>query len=69
MKLAQKLLLSLALVGATGIVIYILSSRKSDNKRMLNLVADEGYETAHDVLFPDKNIQGKNLHFGPVIPE
>jgi len=69
MKLAQKLVLSLALVGAAGIVIYILTARKSDNRRMLNLVADEGYETAHDVLFPNRSVQGKNLHFGPVIPE
>ena len=69
MKLAQKVVLSLALVGATGIVIYLLSNRRSDNRRMLNLIADEGYETAQDVLFPDKNIQDKNLHFGPVIPE
>ena len=69
MKLAQKVVLSLALVGATGIVIYLLSNRRSDNRRMLNLIADEGYETAQDVLFPDKNIQDKNLHFGPVIPK
>jgi len=69
MKLEQKLVLSLALVGVVGIALYFLSARKSDNTRMLNLIADEGYETAQDVLFPGKNIQQKNLHFGPVIPD
>jgi len=69
MKPAQKLVLSLALVGVTGILLYILSNRRSDNTRMLNQISDEGYETAQDVLFPGKNIQQKNLHFGPVLPD
>jgi len=67
MKLSQKIALSLAIVAATGIILCI-TGKRSDTKRMLSQIADEGYETANDVLFPGKNIQGKNLKYGPVIP-
>lgn len=66
MKLSQKIALSLAVVTAAGIVVYI--ARRSNTKRMLNQIADEGYETAQDILFPGKKIQAKHLQYGPVIP-
>ena len=67
MKLSQKIMVGLAIAGAAGVLVYIL--RRSDTKRMLNKIAEEGYETAQDVLFPGKNIQDKRLHYGPVIPK
>lgn len=67
MKLSHKILLSLAIGTAAGILIY--ATRNSNTKRMLARVADEGYETAQDILFPGKGIPEKHLHYGPVIPE
>jgi hypothetical protein len=67
MKLSQKIALGFALLAVAGIVAYV-SGRSCHTKRMLNQIADEGYETANDVLFPGKNIQDKHLHYGPVIP-
>jgi hypothetical protein len=65
MKHSQKIAFSLAFVAAAGIVGYLINWSKT--KRMLNRIADEGYETAHDILFPGKIVQAKNLHYGPVI--
>lgn len=36
---------------------------------MLKRVADEGYETAIDVLYPLKRNGVRTLHYGPVIPD
>ena len=70
MKLSQKIALSLAIVAAAGAILYIAGRRSDSNnsKRMLNEIADEGYETANDVLFPGKKLKSKNLKYGPVIP-
>jgi hypothetical protein len=53
-------------VAITGLVIYRIRSRNTGE--MLSKVSEEGYETAHDVLFPTKSKRGKNLQYGPVIP-
>ncbi len=37
--------------------------------RMEVAVADEGYETAPDILYPNKKTFGDNLHYGPVLPQ
>lgn len=66
MKLSQTIALGIAAMATTAIVVYVL--RCSETKRMLNEIADEGYETAQDILFPGKDIQSKNLQYGPVIP-
>ena len=68
MKLSQKIALGITIFAAAGIVLYI-AKRRSNTKLMLNKISDEGYETANDVLFPGKNIQGKHLRYGPVIPD
>ncbi len=66
MKLSYKIAFGLAVVAAAGVVVYL--ARSSKTTRMLNQIADEGYETAHDILFPDKKINDKKLKYGPVIP-
>ena len=66
MKLPAKIALGIAAVAAAGIIVCL--SKRSATKRMLNQIADEGYETAHDILFPGKKIQAKHLRYGPVIP-
>ncbi len=54
-------------VSAVGLVFYALSKKKHRGK--LNRIADEGYEIAHDILFPDRDVKEKKLHYGPVLPE
>ena len=47
------IIISLAsIVIATGLVL--LFSSKNKTRRRLTQISDEGYETAHDVLFPLK---------------
>ena len=66
MKLSNKIGLGLAVLAVTGIVVWLV--KRTENKRMLNQIADEGYETAQDILFPDKRMHAQKLHYGPVYP-
>ncbi|MDP4262920.1 MAG: hypothetical protein Q8941_10340 [Bacteroidota bacterium] len=54
------------LVTLTGVGFFV--SRKISTRRKLKQVADNGYETAQDVLFPGKEIRSRKLHYGPVLP-
>lgn len=61
------LLLSIAVTTvAAGLVAY--AARRHRSNKELRRVSDEGYETAHDVLFPDRGRKGQKLHYGPVLP-
>ena len=68
MKKTNKILLGIAAVAAVGFVVYALRSRRQTAIRHAR-VADEGYETAHDILFPGKKSRHRKLHFGPVLPK
>jgi hypothetical protein len=48
-------------------LITVFSIQRKERKEMLARVSEEGYETAADILYPDKSVSGK-LHYGPVIP-
>ena len=67
MKASSKVFVGVTLATATlvGIAVY----RRLRTRRMLKHVASEGYETAHDVHYPDKKIREKRLQYGPVIPD
>ncbi len=67
MKVSNKALWGILAVSALGIAFY-LGSKKRDRKK-LKRIAEEGYEIAHDILFPDKLLSEKKLHYGPVLPE
>ena len=66
MKNNSKILVALAMVGVAAIVVTI--ARRMDTKRILTKISDEGYETAHDVLYPGKDNTGGHLHYGPILP-
>ena len=51
-----KVVIGVASIAVIGLVVFLAS--KSKENRMfekLNRIADEGYETAGDILFPLKN--------------
>lgn len=66
MKTKSKVLIATAVVTA-AITFYLVSKKKSA-KRMLQDIADEGYETASDILYPGKTFS-EGLRYGPVIPQ
>ncbi len=67
MKTRNKIILATAIIAFTGLLVHV-TSRHKKAKRMLTEIADEGYETAPDVLFPDKQKRSRNLKYGPVLP-
>jgi hypothetical protein len=48
----KKLLIVAGIAGALVLVMYLKKREKS--KKRLHLVAEEGYETAEDILFPKR---------------
>lgn len=67
MKLKSQILFAAATGLLAGLVIYSWRARRKSCR--LHQVADEGYETAHEVLFPHVKDLGSKLQYGPVIPE
>ncbi|MEI9946229.1 MAG: hypothetical protein WDN26_18655 [Chitinophagaceae bacterium] len=68
MKATTKVIAAVGLLAIAGAVIYASQRRKSRNKRrrheyMSQQVADHGYETAHDILFPNYK-QGRGMYAG-----
>lgn len=67
MKTRDQLFIITAAIAVAGLIIYQASHHKKTN-RMLNDIADEGYETAPDILFPNNEKQNHTLRYGPVLP-
>jgi hypothetical protein len=66
MKATKKIIAGIGLVAAVGLIIYLVHRRKTN--RMDEKVAEHGYETASDILFPGKNKGGRKNKYGPVLP-
>jgi len=66
MKVSKIIRIGLALAAVAGVAVYI--AKKIERKNMLDQIAEEGYETAHDILFPGKSFESDKLQYGPVIP-
>jgi hypothetical protein len=67
MKISKTALYGLLAISAIGIVVYV--TRKHKKRIKLTHIADEGYEIAHDILYPNQLHNEKNLRYGPVLPE
>ena len=69
MKNTTKIILLAAVgIGTAALTVYLIRRANGTKaKKMLDNIADEGYETASDILFPGKDLKNK-LHYGPVIP-
>lgn len=67
MKKRESFLLGVASFALVAFVMY--ASKQMSIQRKLRKASDEGYETAHDILYPSKTIAAKKLRFGPILPE
>lgn len=52
MKTRNTLMIGVATALMVGAVIYACRKRKENQEQVLTAISDEGYETAHDILFP-----------------
>ena len=67
MKKTSKILLAVGAAAAIGLTMYAIRRHRTNRRHAR--ISNEGYETAHDVLYPERKNFGKKLHFGPVLPE
>ena len=61
----QRILIGAGALALTGLLIFAV--RRANSKKITREVSDEGYETAHDVLYPKRRKVYKT-HYGPVLP-
>lgn len=57
MKATTKIIAGIGLVTAAGLIVYLRHRHKTNliNEEKAKEVAEHGYETAHDILFPKKD--------------
>ncbi len=53
----KKIIAGISLLALAGIIIYLRRRHRTNmvNELRAEQVAEHGYETAHDILFPKKN--------------
>ena len=66
MKKKEIIIGTAAAAALTSLIIYSYS--KCNTHKRLKTVSNEGYETAHDILYPNKKRKKNKLKFGPVLP-
>ena len=67
MNTTKKVIYGAAAIAFTGLLVYV--TRRVNTYRRKTEVANEGYETAADLLHPKKNRRFKKTHYGPVLPQ
>jgi hypothetical protein len=50
----RKILFATGIALTAVLVVYLIRSKKAEKRRLRRVVAEEGYETAEDILFPRK---------------
>ncbi|HRN90960.1 MAG TPA: hypothetical protein PLS87_00920 [Ferruginibacter sp.] len=65
MKTTTLLLSAISITATTALAIYLI--RKIKESKRLKRIAEEGYETAIDILYPHK-LNTKKLQYRPTIP-
>lgn len=66
MKKSEKIIVVAAAATLVGLALFAVDKLRL--RRFLNSISDEGYETAYDILYPEKKKGGSRLRFGPVLP-
>ena len=64
MKLRDKTLLVTATFAAAAVTFVLLKRQKEKEAQMRDSIADEGYETAGDILYPLKTKKRIKMNFG-----
>ncbi len=67
MKTSKRIIYGAAAIAFTGLLVYV--TRRANTYRRKAEVANEGYETAADLLHPKTNKRFKKIHYGPVLPD
>jgi len=62
-----KILLGVTALAVVAAVVY-KGRKKKQCGNILTDISDHGYETAHDVLYPNVRGGHSDLHYGPVLP-
>ena len=65
MKTTTLLLSAISITATTALAIYLI--RKIKESKRLKRIAEEGYETAIDILYPQK-LNTKKLQYRPTLP-
>jgi hypothetical protein len=68
MKKTLSIVVALGVVTGIGILVAREVTRRRHLRKIADHVADNGYETAHDVLYPGQKGANKKLRYGPVLP-
>ena len=64
----MKTAVTLLTVAAAGLVaIYLI--RRIESRNMRRKIASEGFETATDVLYPDRRRSFSKYRIGPILPQ
>ena len=64
----KKNVVFLGFAAATAVIAAVLVTKAVKHSRRLNNIADEGYETAADILYPETGTRTRRVHYGPVVP-
>jgi hypothetical protein len=61
----KKIIAGISLLTITGVIIYLWRRQRihAVNQLKAEQVAEEGYETAHDVLFPNQRRRIKRYRY------
>jgi len=63
----KRIIAGLGLITLAGIIIYLRRRHQSNviNELKAEQVSEHGYETAHDILFPNKSKRIKRHRYNP----
>jgi hypothetical protein len=72
MKATKKIITGIGFVTTVALFIYTVRRRQKTNRIRMHeeaarRVAEHGYETAHDILYPQKNKGIRKYKYGPVL--
>ena len=63
----KKIVIVLTAATVVGLTVFAVR-RRLKTKAIRDRIANEGYETAEDILYPGNNRFYKKLQYGPVLP-
>jgi hypothetical protein len=64
----MKSVVTLLTVAAAGIAAFYII-RRIESRNMRKKIASEGFETATDVLYPDRRRSFSKYRIGPILPQ